>query len=471
MYEKLLRYCASVIKQLTICIVTFSLAIACHSDTQLQTEVIESTRSPFETNILRIWWDKGYYPEEDEALRNVVNNWMEQTNNQVKLSFYTNDELSHKTQRAIQAGDPPDILMNDGGDRTIGSLAWRGKLADVSAVIEPVKSIYDDTILSSVYLYNQVEQKQSYYAIPIHVSIPHIFYWRDLLEQIDRSDRDIPQDWDGFWNFWQQAQQDLQSEMGKEIYGVGLPLSEAAVDTYEIFEQILEAYDVVIIDSEGNLQLDRSEVRQGIINCLTWYAGFYLQGYVPPKAVNWLNPDNNRSLLNYQVVMTPNNSLSIPAALGRDSEEYQTKLVTAAYPKKPSGKSMKYIALVRQAIILKDAPNQKLAQEFLSYLIQPEIISDYLKAAGGRFFPVNEQSWSDPFWTDPADPHISTAAKPFLNQQTRLPNTALHPAYSLVLQQGIWGQALNRIVVDSISTETAADEAIAQIKTIFSQWE
>ncbi|MEO0837099.1 MAG: ABC transporter substrate-binding protein [Cyanobacteria bacterium J06642_3] len=470
MLKKILLIDAFLIKQLTVCVVTLSLVIACHSDTQLQTEDIGTGRSPFETNILRVWWDKGYYLEEDEALKTLVNNWIEQTNHQVRLSFYTNDELAQKTQRAIQAGDPPDILMNDAGDRTIATLAWQGKLADVSPVIEPVKNIIDDTMLSSVYLYNQVEQKRSYYAVPIHVSSPHIFYWRNLLQQIGKSDGDIPQDWDGFWQFWRQAQPDLQATMKREIYGIGLPLSVAAVDTYEIFEQILEAYDVAIVNPEGNLQLDSPAVRQGIINCLQWYSEFYLQGYVPPSAVNWLNPDNNRSLLNRQVVMTPNNSLSIPAALGRDSPEYQTKLVTAPYPQKPSGESMTYIALVRQAIILKDATNQELAQEFLSYLIQPEVIGDYLKAAGGRFFPVNQQSWLDPFWTDPRDPHLSTAAQPFLNQQTRLSNTALNPAYSQVLQQGIWGQALNRIVVDGVTPETAAEDAIAQIKMIFSQW-
>ena len=463
MTKKLLSYFALAVSILL-------LIFACNSDTQLQSTQIEKFHSPRQANVLRIWWDKGYYPEEDEALRTVVSNWEQKTGNQAKLYFYTNDELAHKTQRAIQAGDPPDVLMNDGGDRTIGSLAWSGKLADLSQVIEPVNSIMDETMLSSVYLYNNVAQKRSFYAVPIHVSLPHIFYWRDLLEQIGKQDRDIPQDWEGFWQFWQQAQQDLQAKPAGKIYGIGLPLSVAAVDTYEIFEQILEAYDVAVVDAEGKLQVDSPEVRQGIVNCLDWYAGFYLQGYVPPAAVNWLNPDNNRSLLNRQVIMTPNNSLSIPAALGRESTEYQHKLVTAAYPNKPSGKPMKYIALVRQAIVLEDAPHQKLAKDFLSYFIQPKIISDYLKAAGGRFFPVNNQSWSDPFWTDPNDPHISTAAQPFLKQQTRLSYTALNPAYSLVLKKGVWGQALNRIAVDKISPEQAADEAIASIKKIFIEW-
>lgn len=451
-------------------IATMLLVIACNSETQLQNTPITKPSLSTEHNVLEIWWDKGYYAEEDQALRTVVHNWEQQTGNQANLSFYTNDELSLKTQRAIQAGDPPDILMNDGGDRTIGALAWSGQLADVSEVIEPIKNLFNETILASVALYNNVAKKRSYYAVPIHVSIPHIFYWRDLLQKIGKSDGDVPNDWHSFWQFWQQAQDTLQAQNDQKIYGIGLPLSVAAVDTYEIFEQILEAYDVTIVDSRGNLQVDLPEVRQGIITCLDWYSGFYNQGYVPPEAVNWLNPDNNRSLLNRQIIMTPNNSLSIPASLGRDSEAYKNRLVTAAYPNKPSGKPMKYIALIRQAIVLADTPNQQLAKEFLSYLIQPEIMGDYLKAAGGRFFPVNNQSWKDPFWTDPRDPHLATAAKPLINQQTRLSYTSLNPAYSLVLKDGVWGKALNRIVVDKISSQQAADEAIAQIKQIFAEW-
>lgn len=464
MSKKLLSY-------LVLTVVSILLVVACNSDSQLQSTQVEKPQTSTTDEVLKIWWDKGYYPEEDAALGEVVRQWERETNRQAKIYFYTNDELSIKTERAIQAGDPPDVLMNDGGDRTISYLAWTNKLADVSEVIEPVKDLYDDTILSSVNLYNNVAQKRSYYAVPIHVSIPHIFYWRDLLQQIGKSDRDVPNDWDGFWGFWQQAQDALQDRQEQKIYGIGLPFSVAAVDTYEIFEQILEAYDVVTVDSEGNLQVARPEVRRGIINCLDWYAEFYRQGYVPPEAVNWLNPDNNRSLLNHQVIMTPNNSLSIPAALGRNSDAYKNKLVTTAYPNKPSGKPMKYIALVREAIVLADAPHRELAKDFLAYLIQPEIIGNYLKAAGGRFFPVNDKSWSDSFWSDPGDPHISTAAKPFLNRQTRLSHTSLNPAYSLVLKEGVWGQALNRIVIDRVSADRAADEAIAKITELFQTWD
>ncbi len=194
-YLNIIRYCA-------LAVSTFILVVACNSTSDLN--ISEVNQSLPQDDVLEIWWDKGFYLEEDEALQEVLSEWEQKTGNQVRLSLYNNDELFLKTERAIQAGNPPDILMNDAADRFLNpSLAWKGQLADLAEVIEPIKDSYSDTVLASVYFYNEREKKRSYYAIPIHIGIPHIFYWRDLLQQAGKSERDIPQDWDAFWKFWQ----------------------------------------------------------------------------------------------------------------------------------------------------------------------------------------------------------------------------------------------------------------------------
>ena len=456
----------NIIRDGALGVFTLILIVACNSTSDLNISPVN--RSSSQDQVLEIWWDKGFYPEEDEALQEVLSEWEQETGNQVRLSLHNNDELFLKTERAIQADNPPDILMNDAADRFLNpSLAWKGKLADLADLIEPIKDSYSDPVLASVYFYNEREKKRSYYAIPIHIGIPHIFYWRDLLQQAGKSEQDIPQDWDTFWQFWQQLQDQLLTE---GVYGLGLPMSVEAADTDDIFEQILEAYNVEILDSEGELQVDNPQVRQGIIDCINWYTQFYIQGYVPPKAVKWLNPDNNRSLLNKLVVMTPNQSLSIPAAVKQNKDIYYHQLVTTGYPDKPNGKPMRYIAMIRQAIVLADSNQQKLAKDFLAYFNQPEVLSKYIKAAGGRYLPVNKQILTDTFWTDPADPHISTAIQPFLQEEITLSYTVLNPAYSIVLKDSIWGKALTKVIIDQRSPEQAADEAIAQIKEIFAQW-
>lgn len=444
-----------------------AIAFACtpNSSSKLSS-LSESTNS----KILKVWWDKGFTLEEDEALQQLVRNWEKQTGNSIKLSFYTTDELPLKAQRSLQAGNPPDILMSHNAERVLNPrLAWEGKLADVSDIIQPIQSLYPETVLKGVYLYNNIDKKRSYYGVPISQAITHIFYWRDLLKLAGKSDRNIPKNWNDFWDLWKQVQNTLRTQHNQKIYGLGLPTSIAG-DTYQVFEQILEAYDVELLDSQGKLRVDDPKVRQGIIDTLKWYAKFYQQGYVPPDAVKWLNPDNNSQLLNRRVVMTPNSSHSIPAAVRSDADIYYNKLGTVEFPNKPNNQPMRHLVIVRQAVVFTDSKNQKLAKDFLIYVSKPEIIGDYLKAAGGRNLPVLKPVWQDSFWTNPSDPHISAAAKTILEGQTRLYYSSQNPAYSIVLDENVWGKALIRIVVDRIAPEQAADEAIARIKKIFNEW-
>lgn len=131
---------------------------------------------------------------------------------------------------------------------------------------------------------------------------------------------------------------------------------------------------------------------------------------------------------------------------------------------------MRHIITIRSAVIFTQSKNQKLAKDFLAYLSHTEDTAEYLKAAGGQNLPVQKSIMKDSF-SDPADPHISTAMKVVFEGQTRLFYIVQNPAYSLVLKENICGKALQRIVVDGISPQQAADEATERIKQIFAQWQ
>ncbi|MEO0840419.1 MAG: ABC transporter substrate-binding protein [Cyanobacteria bacterium J06643_5] len=443
--------------------------ISCSNPQTTQSSLVVDSSAT--QNSLNIWWDKGFNPEEDEALRELVRNWENKTGKKIDLVFYSTDSLGDKISRSMKAGNPPDIIMSFKAERSPNSrLAWDNKLVDVSDIVDSVRNKYPKAILQTVNFYNNVEKKRSYYAIPIHQGTMHIQYWRDLLAETGRSEKDIPSSWDAFWNFWKQVQNDLREKNQSQIYVFGLTLSPEAGDTYYLFEQILEAYDVEIINSQGKLLIDDPKTRQGIIKVLTWYQQFYEQGYIPPTALRWLNPDNNRSILNREILMTPNATLSIPVAVRQDADIYNNDLGTIEFPNKPSGQPMRHLTMAEQAAILSDSKNQELAKEFLRYLVETQVMKDYLTKAGGRNSPVLEPAWEDSFWTNPDDPHISTVTKTFREGNTRYFYNSQSPAYSRVLDKNVWGKALNRVIVNKIPPEKAADEAIREIKLIYEQW-
>jgi multiple sugar transport system substrate-binding protein len=453
-----------------LAIATLMLVVACDSN-RLQNIQVEQSPESNSDNTLQIWWDKGYSPEEDKALEQLVQNWEQGTGNRVKINFYTLDARSEKPQRYLQGGVTPDIFMSFKAESTLNpSLAWQGKLIDVTDVIEPVKKIYAPKALQTAYYYNNVEQKHSYYAVPIHQAALHIFYWKDLLEKTGRSAVDIPPDWDGFWQFWLDVAADLKTKHQIDIYPIGLPLSVEAGDTYQAFEYVLEAYDVRLLDSDGNLLVDRPEVRQGIIDCLTWYTQYYLQGLTPKDAVDWNNAANNHELINRRILMTTNATLSIPAALRQDPDTYRNKLGIVELPNKPDGNAIEHIFFVEQAVIFDHAKHPQLAKEFLAYLIQPEVINKFLKESG-RHAPTYQSAYRDPYWTNPQDPHTSAVTKTLTTKSIRSIYPANSPAYSVVLKENIWGQSLEKIVLQNVTPERATDEAIARIKAIFQEWE
>jgi multiple sugar transport system substrate-binding protein len=436
---------------------------------------------------LRIFWNRGLYPAEDQALQKVVTEWQRQNKTAVQLSFFSSDDILNQTAIAIENGNSPDIVFAHRADYTLEPRwALDGKLVDVSDILAAVPGKYNSTALQSAYLYNKAVQKRSYYGVPIEMQMLHVHYWRDFLAQVGLKDTDIPSDWIGFWSFWQQAQKQVQQRNADndadndadnaetpdpKIYGLGLPLSAKASDTYFLFEQILEAYDIELVDSQGQLRLTDPTVRQGLIDVVEWLSKLYQDQYVPPESVNWVDPDNNVNFLNRHTLMTLNPSLSIPASQQDDRQLYTQKIATRELPNKPNGEPMKYLVSVKQALIFKTGQNSEAAKGFLTYLIQPQRLTAYLKESLGRSFPTMPDVLKDPFWKDTADPHIAAAARQFTEHRMRLFYNPLNPAYSQVQAENIWGQMLHSVLLEGKSAAVAVDEAIAKIQKIFIEWQ
>ena len=437
----------------------------------VQTEL--SATAPLRKNdALVIWWERGYYAQEDGAIRTVIDRWEAKTGNSVELSLLDQDVVLRETQNALQTGQIPDIVLSYEGSYTfIPTWAWNGQLADVSSVTDSLKDSYSDSALKSAELYNNVAQTQTAYAVPLKQHTIHIHYWRDLLAKAGFNEADIPTEWNAFWNFWKQAQDRLHAQGQTDIYGLGLAMSREASDTFANFNQVLEAFDVRLLDNNGDLLVDNPQVRQQITAALDWYTQFYKEGYVPTDATDRIDSSNNIAFLNRKLLMVVNPTLSIPGSQREDDQDlYLNQLATIEFPNEPDGESPTYVVNVPQLVVLAKSPNQEMAKNFITYLMQPDNLAPYLEGSLGRFFPVMPELATAPFWNNPADPHIFMGTQQFQTGTTRAGYHSLSPAYSEVDIQNIWGQAIESVVIDHVSPEEATDEALLRIQAIFADW-
>jgi multiple sugar transport system substrate-binding protein len=129
---------------------------------------------------LRVYWRRGYFPEEDQALQKLITTWEDQSSIPVQLSLLSPDDVLNQAVIALDNGNPPDIVFTHRPDYTLEPRwAMEDQLADVSDVIATVQDQYSQTALDAAYFYNKAEKKKSFYGVPIEMQTMQIHYWRD----------------------------------------------------------------------------------------------------------------------------------------------------------------------------------------------------------------------------------------------------------------------------------------------------
>src|SRR5215468_9730008 len=68
-----------------------------------------STGQALAQESLTVWWVKGYYKAEDDALLDVIKKFEAKTSVKVQLSQYPEQDMIPKTVAALDAGAPPDV--------------------------------------------------------------------------------------------------------------------------------------------------------------------------------------------------------------------------------------------------------------------------------------------------------------------------------------------------------------------------
>jgi multiple sugar transport system substrate-binding protein len=194
---------------------------------------------------LTVWWNKGYYPEEDAAMQKIVKDFEAKHKVEVELSFTAQEDLLKKITAALIARRVPDIAFCFYNDwQVLPKYGWDDKLADCSDVVAELKPRYNEKMLPVAYVMNNKTKKRSYYGVPIEAQTMHIHYWRDLLKEAGLADEPskIPMKWDEYWGYWKKAQDALRkkdpAKYGK-VFGVGMTESTRASDTLYNFEMAL----------------------------------------------------------------------------------------------------------------------------------------------------------------------------------------------------------------------------------------
>jgi multiple sugar transport system substrate-binding protein len=423
---------------------------------------------------LVVWWQQGFYPQEDEAVREIVAAFEQKTGKQVELVQPTQDEIMKQAESALQAGAPPDFLFSDVIERGAARWAYEDRLAELRGVLQPVLDLFDADTIEVSTLLNGKTGRRGLYAVPMGRNSNNIHVWNSLLERAGFTLADVPQGWEAFWSFWcDQVQPAVRKAIGRDdIWGVGLPMSAAAGDTDDELLQFELAYGTPWLDRDRRPQIDNPAVRAGIIKALNAYTAIWRKGCTPPGSTSWTNLGNNKAFLAQTVVMTPNPSLSIPAALKRERpDDYYKNAATIDWPAASDGKPLVLDGYLSRAVVFKDGGHGAAAEQFVRFLAQEGWLAHWLDFAGDRYFPPMRKLVEQPFWLNPNDSHRMRGAIQIMTHPHLINMDVRDREWrsGRIWAENVWGQAVHRVVTEGISPEQAVDEAIARIKQILSE--
>ncbi|MGC1555270.1 MAG: extracellular solute-binding protein, partial [Bradyrhizobium sp.] len=227
---------------------------------------------------ITVWWGKGFYKSEDDALLKVIKKFEEKTGTKVELSQYAIQDMIPKTVAALDSGNVPDVAYSDSYDvQAGGKWAFEGKLEDLSDILVPIKSKFAPNTLETAYLYNGQTKKKGYYGFPLKQQSMHVQIWKDLLEKAGYKQSDIPTQWADYWSFWcDKVQPAIRKATGQRIFGVGQPMGVESTDSLQSFYTFMDAYNVHLVDDDGKLLVDDPKVRDGLIQALKDYTDTYI---------------------------------------------------------------------------------------------------------------------------------------------------------------------------------------------------
>jgi multiple sugar transport system substrate-binding protein len=151
-----------------------------------------------------------------------------------------------------------------------------------------------------------------------------------------------------------------------------------------------------------------------------------------------------------------------------DNKEDYYNAVTMPIPLGNDGQSIPAQVNAGGGYIPKGAKNLEVAKDFLSYWMRPEVTNENIKAALGRWVPVNVQVVKDdPFWLQNKDPHVIPYVKEITGPTIPF-FEGYSPAWGQVSAEQLWGQAHADVIKNDMKVGDAVDKAFKRAEQIFS---
>jgi multiple sugar transport system substrate-binding protein len=125
-----------------------------------------------------VWWHKAHHAEENEALKEVVAAFEQETGKQVEITFVPLEEQPSNIEAAFEARRPPDIAFGFWLITYIPGWALDYRLLDLTDTVGHFSDLFDPKQLDRALLLNARTGRKAMYGLPMGQISNYIHVWK-----------------------------------------------------------------------------------------------------------------------------------------------------------------------------------------------------------------------------------------------------------------------------------------------------
>ncbi|ABL79014.1 ABC transporter substrate-binding protein [Thermofilum pendens] len=403
---------------------------------------------------LVIWGRATFVPPQMYWIEKKVREWASKNNVDVEITWYAVADIGKKLTAAVEAGNPPDIVING---HPVAIFAEKGLLLPLDDVIEKLnKSDFYEIKLKIC------SWGGHYYCVPMGFEMTWLHVRWDIVQKAGAQNLFPLKSLD---DFYVAAKALHNVEPG--VYGVGLPLGLNGYDTWWTFEHFWGGYGGAMLAnrSVAGVIMDKEPYRSALKKAFEIERKIWVEKLTPPDSDQWVDASNNNAYIQGKIAMTINPA-SIYYALMTQNPELAAKTKLFVLP-------ISVDCGDESTFIFKTTKYPDLAKDLVYYLFADK--DDYRRGfveAGALYFlpPFKSQmkvissDWKKgkypAFGEDPAVAvekikFMETAAFPLGERTT--PSETFREGF-------IWNEMIQRVVVKGEDPDKVIDEYAARLR-------
>jgi len=342
---------------------------------------------------LRVLLKDDFHPDHNVFMRAELEAFAELNGWPIEITdvagYQGGGDLNQVLLGSVQAGNPPDLLIQDPGVRNYVTL---GVVQQVSDLVAEMTELYGEPIYGAR-LDSVVDDE--WYAVPFFTRAGGMYARQDIFEA---NGLDIDADTETYELLREAAL--AMSDPAENMWGWGMTVNRSG-DGNSMVQNVIFRYGGHLQDETGELVTFNSPET---IAALEWLAETYtapeFADMLPPGVLSWTDTNNNEAFLANQVAIT-DNAGTVYAKAVLDDVPFWENIVYFPRPVRMSDNArLDFLSGGMKFYLITDAVNRDASYDVIRHFLTLPVQEEVWRISTAYALPAYQTGWDNPIITE-----------------------------------------------------------------------